>query len=74
MIRINLKQKLLEKAAEDGNSLTIDEVAEACGISRITLLRIKSDPLRPTKTDIIDKLCKYFKCPIEDILTFEDED
>ena len=68
MIKINLKQKLLEKNAEEGKNLTIDEVAEACGVSRITLMRIKSDPLRPTKTDIIDKLCTYFGCTPGELL------
>jgi putative transcriptional regulator len=68
MIKINLNQKMLDKSASDGKHLTIDEVAIACGVSRITILRIKKDPFRPTKTDIIDKLCTYFDCTPGDLL------
>jgi putative transcriptional regulator len=68
MIKVNLKQKMLDKSASEGRHLTIDEIAKVSGVSRITLLRIKSDPFRLTKTDIIDKLCTYFECTPGELL------
>ncbi len=71
MIRVNFTQQLLEKSAEQGRHITIDDVAKESGISRITLMRIKKDPTRGTNTDIIDKLCTYFNCSPGDLLIHE---
>jgi putative transcriptional regulator len=74
MIKVNLAQKILDKSAKEGRRLSIDEVARACGVSRITLLRLKSDPSRSTSTDIINKLCVYFECSPGDLLLFEKDE
>ncbi len=71
MIKINLNQQILIKAARDGKNLTIDQVASDSGVSRITLLRLKAEPTRSTSTDIIDKLCSYFECELHDLVSYE---
>ncbi|AEP29383.1 helix-turn-helix domain-containing protein [Brumicola nitratireducens] len=73
MIKINLHQMMLEYAAKKGDIVTIDEIAKSTGLGRNTLSRIKNNPYRSTNTDIINKLCQYFKCSIEDILIFEED-
>jgi putative transcriptional regulator len=73
MIKLKLEQQILEKSARDGKRLSIDEIAKSSGVSRITLLRLKSDPYRSTSTDVINKLCIYFDCGPEDLLIFEKE-
>lgn len=64
---------MLNHAAKKGDAVTIDEIAKSTGLGRNTLSRIKNDPYRSTSTDIIDKLCQYFKCSIEEILIFEED-
>jgi putative transcriptional regulator len=73
MIKIRLEQQILEKSAREGKRLSIDELAKETGVSRITLHRLKSDPYRSTSTDVINKLCNFFKCELNDLLVFEKE-
>lgn len=46
------------------------EVAEQCGINRMTLSKIAGQRGYSTVTDNLDRLCKYFDCRIEELVTF----
>lgn len=70
MIRIRLKQLLDEKAFNERRRITLNDVAEATGISRPTLTRIANVPGYNTNTDTIDALCKYFACAPGELLQF----
>ncbi|WP_432803932.1 helix-turn-helix domain-containing protein [Chitinibacter mangrovi] len=43
------------------------EVAESCGINRMTLSKIAGQKDCSTVTDHIDKLCAYFGCEVGDL-------
>ncbi|MBU2877067.1 helix-turn-helix domain-containing protein [Aliiglaciecola lipolytica] len=73
MIKINLQQMMLDHAAKKGAVVTIDEISKQTGLGRNTLSRIKNDPYRSTSTDIINKLCLYFNCSIQEILILEED-
>jgi len=70
MIRIKLKQLLDEKAFQERRRITLNDVAEATGISRPTLTRIANVAGYNTNTDTLDALCKYFKCQPCDLIQF----
>ncbi|MDD2317949.1 MAG: helix-turn-helix transcriptional regulator [Desulfobacterales bacterium] len=61
MIKYNLKELIAEKEFREKRSISIGEIAEAIGISRTTLSKIaNSKGNYSTKTEYIEKLCKYF--------------
>jgi putative transcriptional regulator len=70
MIEINLQQLMLDKSAELGKLVTIDEIAKATGLGRNTLSRIKNNSQHKTTTDVIDKLCKYFDCNLVELVIY----
>jgi len=73
MIRVMLKQMLDEKCFRERRRITLNEVAEATGISRPTLTRIANTPGYNTNTDTVAALCKYFACAPGDLLVLVDE-
>lgn len=68
MIRYKLKELIARKSFEEDRRVTLDEVAEATGISRNTLSRIANRRGYSTTTDAIDKLCGFFHCEISDLM------
>lgn len=73
MIRVMLKQMLDEKSFRERRRITLNEVAEATGISRPTLTRIANTPGYSTNTDTVAALCKYFVCKPGDLLVLVDD-
>lgn len=68
MIRFKLKELLAEKEFQERRVVTLKEVAEATGIYRTTLTKIANTPSYNTGTDNLDRLCDYFKCPVEKLI------
>jgi putative transcriptional regulator len=69
MIKYKLKELVLKKEREEGRKITLTEVAKAINVSRITLYRMNSQKKNfSTKTEFIDRLCKYFKCTCDDLI------
>lgn len=67
MIRFKLAEQLEKKQFRDSRRITIQEVSEATGINRSTLSKILNLKGYSTGTDVLDKLCAYFGCRIEDL-------
>jgi len=70
MIRFRLSELIAEKQFSLGRRLTINEVAEATGINRITLSRMMNRKGYSTVTDNLDKLCEYFDCQTGDVVVY----
>jgi len=70
MIRIRFKELLANKEFEENRVITIAEVAKETGIHRATLSKIANEKGCNTVTDNLDKLCYYFDCKIEELITF----
>lgn len=68
MIRFKLAEQIEKKQFRESRRLTIQEVAEATGVNRMTLSKILNQKGYSTGTDILDKLCSYFECPIDDLI------
>lgn len=70
MIRFKLKEILSERAFREGRKINLDELSAQTGINKSTLSRISSVRGYNTTSDNIDKLCRYFNCPVEKIMEY----
>jgi len=70
MIRYRLKELLAEKAFQEGRGVTMDAVAKQTGIHRMTLSRMVNIRGYTTRTDILDKLCAYFGCRLDQLAEY----
>lgn len=52
----------------EGRRITINEIATATGLNRMTLSKILNQKGYGTGTDTIDKLCAYFGCQVEELM------
>lgn len=68
MIRFKLAEQIEKKQFRESRRITIQEVAEASGVNRMTLSKILNHRGYSTGTDIVDKLCSYFDCSVADLL------
>lgn len=68
MIRFKLAEQIEKKQFNESRRITIQEVAEASGVNRMTLSKILNHRGYSTGTDIVDKLCTYFGCSVSDLL------
>jgi putative transcriptional regulator len=64
MIIINLQAMIFAKQVEWKRHITLKEVAESTGISRMTLHRMVKNPGYNACTEHLSKLCNYFDCDI----------
>lgn len=67
MIRYRIQELLADKQFREGRRTTLLEVANATGISRVTLSKMVNQRGYGTLTDHLDKLCTYFGCRIEEL-------
>ena len=67
MIRFKLGEQLEKKQFRDSRRITMQEMAEATGVNRSTLSKLINQRGYSTGTDVLDSLCKYFECRIEDL-------
>jgi putative transcriptional regulator len=67
VIRYRLKELIADRAFRLGRIVTMDEVARETGLHRMTLSRMANIRGYVTRTDILDKLCEYFGCRLEEL-------
>ena len=70
MIQIQIKQLLAVKQQQWGKQITLTEVSERTGISRMTLHRALKNQQYKLSTDSIDRLCSFFKCDLTDLVRY----
>jgi putative transcriptional regulator len=68
MIRFKLAEMIEKKQFAEGRRVSINEVASATGLNRMTLSKILNQKGYGTGTDTIDRLCLYFSCNVEDLM------
>lgn len=73
MIYVELKTVILKKQMEWGRTITITEIADASGISRMTLHRMLKDRTYNASTDHLNKLCAFFQCALYELVHWEPE-
>jgi putative transcriptional regulator len=70
VIRFKLAELMEKRQFQQSRRITIQEVAEASGVNRMTLSKILNHKGYSAGSDIIDRLCKYFDCKVEDIMEY----
>lgn len=73
MIRFKLAEQIEKKQFAEGRRITVQEVAEATGVNRMTLSKILNHKGYSTGTDILDKLCTYFGCGLPDLVEYVED-
>ncbi len=68
MIRFKLGEMIEKRKFAEGRRVTINEIALATGLNRMTLSKILNQKGYGTGTDTIDKLCEFFDCKVEDLM------
>ena len=74
MLRYKLKELLSEKSFREGRKVTLEEVANATGINRATLSKLNNPLGHNTTTNNLDALCKYFNCPLSELVEYFPDD
>ena len=68
MIRFKLGEMIEKKQFSEGRRVSMNEIATATGLNRMTLSKILNQKGYGTGTDTIDRLCEYFSCRVEDLM------
>jgi len=69
MIKYNLKALISDKEFRDDKKITYEGISKSTGISRQTLSKIASKKGYNTSSENIEKLCQYFECTPDDLMT-----
>lgn len=72
MIRFRLTELISDKAFKERRVVSLSEVAESTGIHRATLSKVTNQPGANVGTEIVDKLCRYFRCQPGDLMQYID--
>lgn len=67
-MKIDFEKMMLRKMNEQGRLMTLDEMAEAAGVSRQSMSSWKRGDLEMIRLSTLEKLCKYFKCQVGDLM------
>ena len=73
MIYVELKSVILKKQLAWGRTITITEIADASGISRMTLHRMLKDQTYNASTDHLNKLCAFLQCDLDELIRWESD-
>lgn len=65
MLRFKLKERIADLEFRERRRVTIQEIAEATGLNRMTLSKLANHHGANVHTEVIDKLCSYFACPVQ---------
>ena len=68
MLRFRLKELIAEKEFRENRVVTLVEIANATGIHRMTLSKLANHRGYNPSADILDRLCSYFGCRIEQLV------
>lgn len=58
---------MADKGFNESRRVTLEEIAEATGVHRTTLSKIANHRGYNTTTEVLDKLCTFFRVPLSDV-------
>lgn len=73
MLRYKFRERLADKEFRERRRITIQEVAQATGITRNTLSKMLNQHGASVRSDNLDRLCAYFDCRIEELVEYVPE-
>lgn len=70
MLRFKLTERIADKEFNERRRITVQEIAEATGINRMTLSKLLNKHGVNVQTENLDRLCAYFGCSIDEIVEY----
>jgi len=70
MIQIRIQQVLNARRQQWGKRISLTEVAQATGISRMTLHRAIHQHDYKVSTETLDRLCQFFHCDLSELAEY----
>jgi DNA-binding Xre family transcriptional regulator len=70
MLRYKLKERIADKEFAERRRVTIQEIAQATGITRNTLSKMLNQHGASVRSENLDRLCGYFNCRIEQLVEY----
>ena len=70
MLRYKLKELTADKEFRERRRVTIQEVAQATGITRNTLSKMLNQHGASVRSENLDRLCAYFDCQIAQLVEY----
>lgn len=68
MLRFKLREKIADMEFRERRRVQIQEIAAATGLNRMTLSKLANQHGANVQTDVLDRLCTYFACRIEELV------
>ena len=72
MLRFKLKERIADLEFRERRRVTLQEIAEHTGLNRMTLSKVGYQHGAIVRTDVLDRLCAYFGCRVEDLVEYID--
>jgi len=63
-----IKERIADLEFRERRRVQIQEIAAATGLNRMTLSKLVNQHGANVQTDVLDKLCTYFGCRVEDLV------
>jgi putative transcriptional regulator len=70
MLRYKLKELIADKEFRERRRVTVQELAQATGITRNTLSKMLNQHGASVRSENLARLCAYFDCRIEQLLEY----
>ncbi len=68
MLRFKLKERIADMEFRERRRVQLQEIATATGLNRMTLSKLINHHGANVQTDVLDKLCTFFGCRIEQLV------
>lgn len=68
MLRFKLKERIADMEFREKRRVQLQDIAAATGLNRMTLSKIANQHGANVQTAVVDKLCAYFGCRIEELV------
>jgi len=68
VLRFKLKERVADLEFRERRRVTLQEIAEITGLNRMTLSKLVNQHGANVQTDVVDKLCSYFGCRVEELM------
>lgn len=74
MLRFKLRERIADLEFKQRRRITLQEIAEKSGVSRMTLSKMINQHGAVVRSDVIDALCKYFQCKVQELVQYVDDE
>lgn len=68
LLRFKLKERIADLEFRERRRVQIQEIAAETGLNRMTLSKLVNHQGANVQTDVLDRLCTYFGCRVEDLV------